>query len=178
DLTIADGLKNAETTSSAGGRSVSMLAVLEDGQETPSKVRYYGEASDTTSTTYRLGMVQGEQRQAVSGHQAVELHLPPLPEDTLVYRVTDEGSQPITANASIGGITHSANKTVIKTYTTTDGDVGVEVVYDPGILERVDWWVSTSVPDISIPSFGFGMASSPLVGGALLVLARRRRTLR
>lgn len=166
---VGNGLQSGSVDTS--GSSVSVAAVVADGQPTPDAIHAHVQQAitgDQQDITVRV--LQGTSEQSVREPVTVYVHTTPLSEDTILYR---EGDQPITRDGTQFGkrlAADTATGSTLQTYTGDDGAVEVTVNQNPSFIESTLFTVRTLTASIDIPAVG-GALGGPLTGGGLAPIA-------
>ncbi|OLZ39060.1 hypothetical protein A6E15_19475 [Natrinema saccharevitans] len=162
-----DGLEGGSVDTSGSELEV---AAISPRDNIPSSLHVYAEGISNNHQDITVNLLketgEGEPEQA-RRNAKVFVHVTELPKDTVAYR---EGNQPlgIGSDTAYGGAHPSdrGDAHVIKTHTSDDGSVTIEVHKDPGFFTSAFYDVQTTVP-ILLPR---PSALSPLatVGSAVL----------
>lgn len=176
-----DGLKDAQVNVEQNGRSLEVAPVLEQDADIPPNIQVYavGVMSGPESTAnirVLRGDVNGE---TVKQHTTITLHTGTLSDDPIVYR---ERTQPIVAEGTqYGEIKESNGTQAIRTFTTGDGTVQIDVDTDPSTIENLifDFRVRTGltfdipavgmIVPIGAPVSGHGGSGLPVLGAGIVI---------
>lgn len=150
---VGDGLARGTMKTSGGVVDAKAIA---DAEDVPGTVHFYtGEMSDNYDVTNLRVLKQSGsgQPETVRKHLKVYLHTDDIPEDAILYR---NGNQPLEVDGETAyGQVKCAEVTegcTIRTYTEGDGSVSVNVIRDPGWVDRAFYTARVYLPtNIDIP---------------------------
>lgn len=147
----SDGVDSAWVDSTAGGSKVSVTAQVDDGVVPGHELRVYGIESPYSLQQYTVRVVDSD-RSVIGDDVSVSVHTSSLHEDSHIR--VDGDAVPV-GESGPGGEAESRGNGVVVHTVAGNGVVEVSVDNDPGLLDRVMWWVETSVPlvPVNAPAF-------------------------
>jgi hypothetical protein len=171
---VAEGLRKATISTNRIGSETTVTAVLREDQEVPREIHVYPLESASTETDLTVNVVRGRTEQSVSERVRVVVHLAPMDEESVVYRLNaEESEQPLEVGDNEWGVRdHSTNRTLIRTTTDQSGTVTVRTIRKPSFFQRGLF----AIRSISLPDFvPFGTVTPAVrpsaTGGPLADLA-------
>lgn len=153
-------------------------AIIPTGEGAPSQLHIHPipDALSGDNHEFSISVVEGSSEQTVRSHVPVFVHLDDgLDEDALIWR----GDDPIThdGDTRFGEVDSRENKDVIVTWTDESGQVTLEIIEDPTLIDRAQHRIARILP--SIPLVGNMSVPSGLVNVGLpaipLGIAARKR---
>jgi len=171
---LASGVEAATVETVSEGSSIDVTVQLARG-EIPSEIDIYaGSVVSGPQQEIDVQVVEGAEQSAVSEQIAVQVHTgeigdapSPWSDGAVVERVAGGDGEPIPrSGGAAGDVTEKESSgTTITTYTGESGGVTVSVNNDPGLVERMSFWASQQIPDISLPFGSLGGGVDVNTGG-------------
>jgi hypothetical protein len=140
---VGGGLQSAQIDDSDG---LGIEAVVAGDERVPGVVHLYPQDSTRGSVDeLSLAVVRGPDSEELAEHVGVRVHLDELGEEALVWR----GDDPITVDGEtrFGEVSdRGLSKSIVRSYTDSDGTVDLRVSHEASTLERVRHWVGVNSP--------------------------------
>jgi len=153
-----DDLTGGEIQTSQGNSQVTAIGQIGAGEDPPSTIHTHVTTLDTprrAAITTRI--TQAPDDTTVRQRTTVITHLNDVGDDAHIYRRVDGELQPITAEGNQYGSVSTQNGTTVSTYSSADGEVTVEYVSNPTLVEDVQWRVQNIQE--RVPSLPFTVAT-------------------
>lgn len=145
---VGDGLSGGDVEMQSD--KVTITGKIPAKNDAPRRLHVYTSSlSANVDTPTEVQIVRGDTEKQVRKNLYVTWHTKTIPDEGIVWR---EDNQPLTrSGGEYGSVEVMSNQTVVETYTTSQGEVTVDVSPSPGLLERVEWTWRKNVPDVNVP---------------------------
>lgn len=161
---VSDGFESGDVRSKTTTLQIS--GQLPSNSDVPSEVHVYtSDLSGNLDRPTTVQIVQGESEQNLRKHVYVSWHTRTIPDEAIVWRNQYDGflgvdEQPLTRSGTeYGSVSVMQNKTLISTYSDSQGGVTSDVSTSPGRLEGLHWRLNTDLPDVDLPVVGIFTAA-------------------
>jgi len=135
-------------------------------EDAPARTHLYAHSTDLPPTsTLNVNIVRGENQRAVQRHVEITAHLPAITsENPTLYR--NEEALPRNGEGQLASVSTSSDETTIVTVTDARGSLELQTNSNPGLSERISWWIDRNSPEFSLGilqvSFSLGILQVPL----------------
>jgi len=151
---VGDGFKTGSVDVRNGGTSIDVTAQVSANDDAPAQTHLYAHGMNLPPTsTLSMNIVRGEEQRAVQRHVEVTAHLPVIASgNAVLYR--GEDALPRSGEGDLASVSTSGDETTIVTVTNSRGSLQLKTNNNPGLDERIGWWIDRNTPEFSLGLIG------------------------
>lgn len=138
---VGDRFSTGGISVESGGREITLTGVVSENGSVPNTIHVHTETISTApDTKTNIRVLREPNGESVDDYVSVVLHQKEIPDAGIVYRVGDH-KRPLTADRSqYGQVTTNENGTVITSHTQPNGQIEIQSIRSPSIIQQAFWY--------------------------------------